>query len=114
MVDFCSAWAAGLITEYITSRQRGGPISMANFVTCWLFALSLPPTVPFSVVIVGVVVALSLAGYLAGCRIQDPSYPLKGKGALVLLILLNSRNNLRHYRFAGVLAKLLPTGGSAS
>ena len=64
--------------------------------------------------IVGVVVALSLAGYLAASRIQDPSYPLKGKGALVLLILLNSRNNLRHYRFAGVLGKLLPTGGSAS
>jgi len=61
--------------------------------------------------IAGVVVALALAAYYAGCRIQDPSYSLKCRGVLVLLILLNARNNLRHYRFAGVLEKLLPTAG---
>ena len=62
--------------------------------------------------IIGVVIGLSLAAYYAGCVIQDPSYPLKGRGVLVLLILLNARNNLRQYRFAGVLQKLLPAGGS--
>ncbi len=36
--------AAGLVTEFITSRKRGTSVSMAYFVTCWLFALSLPPT----------------------------------------------------------------------
>jgi len=65
-----------------------------------------------TVSIVGGVVALALAGYYAGCRIQDPTYPLKGRGALVLLILLNARNNFRQYRLAGVLGKLLPVGGS--
>ena len=52
------SWAVGLATEYITSRQRGQSISMANFVTCWLFALSLPPLTPMWVVAVGTVVAI--------------------------------------------------------
>ena len=51
-------WAVGLVTEFITSRQRGQAISMANFVTCWLLALSLPPTVPFWIAAVGAVVAV--------------------------------------------------------
>lgn len=50
--------AAGLITERITSRSRKAPISMACFVTCWLYALSLPPTVPIFVAVVGVVVGI--------------------------------------------------------
>jgi hypothetical protein len=64
--------------------------------------------------ITGVVVALALAAYYAGCRIQDPSYPLKCRGVLVLLILLNARNSLRQYRFAGVLQKLMPAAGGSS
>lgn len=51
-------WTAGLITEFVTSRQRGSPVSMANFVTCWLLALSFPPTVPFWIAVVGAVVAI--------------------------------------------------------
>ncbi len=51
-------WAVGLTAEFVTSRQRGQPISMANFVTCWLFALSLPPTVPFWIAAVGIFVAI--------------------------------------------------------
>ena len=51
-------WGAGLVTEYITSRQRGQSISMANFVTCWLLALSLPPLIPYWVAAVAAVVAV--------------------------------------------------------
>ncbi len=50
--------AAGLTTEWITSRKRGASISIACFVTCWLFALSLPPTAPFWLGVVGAVVAI--------------------------------------------------------
>jgi len=50
--------AAGVLTEYVTTRRRGVPISMAVFVTSWLYALSLPPTVPMLVAVVGVVVAI--------------------------------------------------------
>jgi Na+-transporting NADH:ubiquinone oxidoreductase subunit B len=50
--------AAGLATEYVTSRRRNQAISEANLVTCWLYALSLPATVPFWIAAVGAVVAM--------------------------------------------------------
>ncbi len=48
----------GLSVEYIMAKKRGQPVSMAVFVTCWLFALSLPPTVPFWMAGVGIVVGV--------------------------------------------------------
>ena len=57
-----AVWAlvnvVGFATEYITTGQRGKPVSMACFVTCWLYALSLPPTTPYWVAVVGIVVAI--------------------------------------------------------
>jgi len=50
--------AAGLATELVTSRNRGVSVSIACFVTCWLFALSLPPTAPYWLAAVGSVVAI--------------------------------------------------------
>ena len=50
--------AAGLAMEAVTSRKRGQPISMACFVTCFLFALSLPPTTPFWIAVIGVAVGI--------------------------------------------------------
>ncbi len=50
--------AGGMITEGIMSRRRGQPISMACFVTCMLYSLSLPPTTSFGIALVGIVVAL--------------------------------------------------------
>ena len=47
--------AAGVAAEWLTSRRRGAPISQACFVTCWLFALSLPPTVPLWIAAAGTV-----------------------------------------------------------
>ncbi len=51
-------WAVGIVTEHVTSRRREQPVSMACFVTCWLYALSLPPNVPFWIAAVGIVVAI--------------------------------------------------------
>ena len=51
-------FTAGLITERITTRSRGKPISMACLVTCALYGLSLPPTVGYLVAVVGIVVAI--------------------------------------------------------
>jgi Na+-transporting NADH:ubiquinone oxidoreductase subunit B len=50
--------AAGFLTEFVTSRARGAAVSQAVFVTCLLFALSLPPTTPFFVAVIGIVVAV--------------------------------------------------------
>jgi len=56
MLGVCIATA--LITERITSRARGQPISTACFVTAMLYALSLPPTVPMWIAAVGMVVGV--------------------------------------------------------
>ncbi len=48
----------GVATEYVTSRQRGQPVSQAVFVTLWLYGLSLPPTTPYWMAGVGAVVAV--------------------------------------------------------
>ncbi|MBD3237376.1 MAG: hypothetical protein GF330_11770 [Candidatus Eisenbacteria bacterium] len=51
-------FAAGIFTEYLTSRQRGQPVSTACLVTCALYGLSLPPTMPYWMAIVGIVVGI--------------------------------------------------------
>lgn len=48
----------GVVTEWLFTRRRGKPISEAVFVTCFLYALSLPPTMPFWMAVVGIVVAI--------------------------------------------------------
>lgn len=53
---------------------------------------------------VGVAVAVSLSAYYAHRRYQDPHFPLGARVALVVLILLNARQNLRQYKFATLLA----------
>ena len=50
--------AGGLATEWVTASRRGQPITQACFVTCFLYALSLPPTMPFGMALVGVVVGI--------------------------------------------------------
>jgi type III secretory pathway component EscS len=61
--------------------------------------------------------ALSLSGLVIGAmlslhygarKLQDPSFPVGAKVVILVLILLNSRQNLRQYRFAGILEKIRP------
>ena len=40
---------------------------------------------------------------------QDHSYSVGPRAVIILLILLNARQNLRQYRYAGVLEQLLPS-----
>ena len=48
----------GVGMEWVMTSRRGKPISQACFVTVLLYALSLPPTMPFWMAFVGVVVAI--------------------------------------------------------
>ncbi len=58
---------AAFVTEYLFIRQRkGGKVSMAVFVTGTLLALTLPPTIPFWIAIVGSVVAVSFGKMVFG------------------------------------------------
>jgi Na+-transporting NADH:ubiquinone oxidoreductase subunit B len=50
--------ALGSATEWLFCRSRGEPVTAAALVTSVLFALTLPPTVPYHVVAVGIVVAI--------------------------------------------------------
>ena len=49
--------------------------------------------------IVGIVIAVGLTAYYAFRRLNDPTYPIGPHAVIVVLILLNSRQNLRQYRF---------------
>jgi hypothetical protein len=50
--------------------------------------------------IVGIAIAVVLAVYYGFRRLNDPTFPIGPRAVIVVLILLNSRQNLRQYRFA--------------
>lgn len=58
----------------------------------------------------GIAVALGLSGYYTWRVMHDPLFPVGPRAVIVVLVLLNARQNLRQYRFAGVLDKVLPPG----
>ena len=57
--------------------------------------------------IVGMVIAVVLAAYYGFRRLNDPTFPVASHAVIVVLILLNSRQNLRQYRYAAVLEGLM-------
>lgn len=56
--------------------------------------------------IAGVAIGALLAVYYGWERVQDPSYPLTSHLVLVVLILLNARQNLRQHKYAVLIEKL--------
>ena len=54
----------------------------------------------------GVAVAGGLAVYYGYRRLADPEYPVGMRLVVVLLVLLNARQNLRQYRYATVLERI--------
>ncbi len=60
------------------------------------------------------IAGLTIAGVLAVLytvlRLRNPSYPVGPRAVIVLLILLNARQNLRQYKFARILDGLLAPG----
>ena len=48
----------GFLAEYLFCRQRGEPVTEAVFVTAILYALILPPTVPWHVLVIGIAFAI--------------------------------------------------------
>ena len=54
----------------------------------------------------GVAIATGLAAWYAWQAYTQPDFRLGIHAVLVLLILLNARQNLRQYRYATILAKL--------
>ena len=58
--------------------------------------------------IAGVVIAAGLSAYYIARATSDPAFPIGPHAVIVVLILLNARQNLRQYRFAGILEQVLP------
>jgi energy-converting hydrogenase Eha subunit B len=61
--------------------------------------------------IVGVAAAAALSVFYGYRRLVEPGYAVGARAALVVLILLNARQNLRQYRYAAVLDKLMRRRG---
>jgi len=58
---------------------------------------------------VSVAVALLLAVVYGWERFRDPSFAIGPRAVVILLILLNARQNLRQHKYAAILEKLLPS-----
>ena len=58
--------------------------------------------------IAGLVIAAALSTYYIARVATDPDFPIGPRAVIVVLILLNARQNLRQYRFAGILEQVLP------
>jgi len=61
--------------------------------------------------VAGTVIGAVLAAFYGYRKWQDPSFPIGVRSVLVVLILLNARQNLRQYRYAVILGK---TAGAVS
>ena len=46
--------------------------------------------------------------YYTSRKLHDPAFEVGARMVIIVLVLLNSRQNLRQYRFAGILEKLEP------
>ena len=55
-------------------------------------------------------VALLLAVVYGFERLNDPSFQLAPRAVIILLILLNARQNLRQHKYAAILEKLTRPG----
>lgn len=85
--------AAGLGAEAITARGRKAAISMACLVTCILFALSLPPTIPLWIAAVGAVVGILFGKEVFGGFGRNFANPAIVGRAFVFLCFPNDMTN---------------------
>lgn len=58
--------------------------------------------------IAGLIVAAGLTILYSILKWRNPAFPIGPRAVIILLILLNARQNLRQYRYAGVLEELMP------
>jgi hypothetical protein len=56
--------------------------------------------------VLGVAIAIGLGVYYTWRKLHDPAFAVGARMVIVVLVLLNARQNLRQYRFASILEKL--------
>lgn len=58
--------AVGFLTEYIFTHRRNEPVTEAVFVSAIIYALILPPTIPWHILIIGMVFAIMFGKMVFG------------------------------------------------
>jgi Na+-transporting NADH:ubiquinone oxidoreductase subunit B len=56
----------GIVTEALFTFRRDKPVTSAVFVTCLIYSLSLPPTLPFWIAIIGIIVGVAMGKMVFG------------------------------------------------
>lgn len=59
-------FAAGILTEYIIEKTRNKKVSEAVLVTCGIYVLALPATIPLWTAVIGIVFAVAIAKGIYG------------------------------------------------
>lgn len=72
---FLTAYVFGIATEALFTIRQGKPITSAVLVTCTLFAMIMPPSVPLWIVAVGIVFAVLFGKMVFGGFGQNPYNP---------------------------------------
>lgn len=67
--------AAGFLTEFVFLRRRKEPVTSAVFVTNFILALSLPPTIPYWMAALGAVVGVLFGKMVFGGFGRNPFNP---------------------------------------
>ena len=66
LVLTCVVLICGIGTEAIFTLKQGKPVTSAVWVTCLIFTLSLPPTVPTWMAVIGIVAGVALGKMMFG------------------------------------------------
>jgi Na+-transporting NADH:ubiquinone oxidoreductase subunit B len=77
--------AVGILTEYLVARSYGMKVTSSVLVTNFLFALSLPPTIPFWIAAVGIVFGIIFAKMVFGGFGKNPFNPAISARAFVYI-----------------------------
>lgn len=86
--------AVGFFTEYAFTRSWNQPVSSAVFVTCFLFALSLPPTLPIWMAVVGIVFGVTFGKMVFGGFGKNVFNPALVGRAFIYVAFPNHMNSL--------------------
>ena len=66
LVLTCVVLICGIGTEALFTFKQGKPVTSAVFVTCLIFALSLPPAVPIWMAVIGIVAGVAMGKMMFG------------------------------------------------
>jgi len=91
----------GFLTEYAFTKRWGQPVSSAIFVTCLLFALSLPPTLPVWMAVVGIVFGVTFGKMVFGGFGRNIFNPALVGRAFIYVAFPNHMNSFWSNSFRG-------------